>query len=126
MRDIRAMGFQSVFTSQYDAALVKALRTGVSGAFIEGSGFGVTNAMIYLSEGEVVFRKLMSVILKGFPALLFYVGAVLVAGGTYTYLQLVQVLNLLVFSVSIAAQMMVFGEYLLTQIINILRVIMLL
>lgn len=36
-------------------------------------------------------------------------GAVLVAKGTYTYLQMVQVLNLLVFSVSIAAQMMVFG-----------------
>lgn len=34
----------------------------------------------------------------------------LVANGTYTYLQMVQVLNLLVFSVSIAAQMMVFGK----------------
>lgn len=51
----------------------------------------------------------MAAVLIVHPALLFYVGAVLVASGTYTYLQMVQVLNLLVFSVSIAAQMMVFG-----------------
>lgn len=109
MRDIRAMAFQSVFARQFDAALDKAHRTGVNGAFVEGSGFGVTNAMIYLSEGEVGLRNVISVVLMDYPALLFYVGAVLVSSGTYTYLQMVQVLNLLVFSVSIAAQMMVFG-----------------
>ncbi|KAF8508728.1 P-loop containing nucleoside triphosphate hydrolase protein [Hysterangium stoloniferum] len=91
IRGIRSMSFQHVFASQFDAALSRALRTGVKGAFVEGTAFGVTNAMIYLSE-----------------ALLFYVGAILVAKGTYTYLQMVQVLNLLVFSVTIAAQMMVF------------------
>ena len=48
--------------------------------------------------------------LTRFPALLFYVGAILIAKGTFTYLQMVQVLNLLVFSVSIAAQMMVFVD----------------
>lgn len=56
MRDIRAMAFQTVFAGHFDVALAKALRTGVTGAFIEGSGFGVTNAMIYLSEGEVNFQ----------------------------------------------------------------------
>ncbi|KAF8586910.1 P-loop containing nucleoside triphosphate hydrolase protein [Ramaria rubella] len=93
VRSIRAMSLQSVFASQFDVALAKALRTGVRGAFVEGSTFGVTNAMIYLSE-----------------ALLFYVGAIMVAKGTYTYLQMVQILDLLVFSVSIAAQMMVFVD----------------
>jgi ATP-binding cassette subfamily B (MDR/TAP) protein 1 len=47
------MAFQSVFASQFDAALGRALRTGVKGAFVEGSTFGVTNAMIYLSEGKL-------------------------------------------------------------------------
>lgn len=44
-------------------------------------------------------------------ALLFYVGAVLVANGTYTYLRMVQVLQLVVFSVSIASQLMTFSMY---------------
>ena len=67
--------------------------------------------MIYLSEGEGVVRKFDVCNTYGFPALLFYVGAMLVANGTYTYLQMVQVLNLLISSVSIAAQMMVFGGW---------------
>ncbi|KIJ29925.1 hypothetical protein M422DRAFT_53957 [Sphaerobolus stellatus SS14] len=93
VRGIRAMSFQDVYAAQFDGALARALRTGVKGAFVEGSSYGLTNAMIYLSE-----------------ALLFYVGAILIARGTFTYLQMVQVLNLLVFSVSIAAQMMVFVD----------------
>lgn len=46
------MSMQSVFTRQYDTALSEALLTGVKGAFVEGTAFGVTNAMIYLSEGN--------------------------------------------------------------------------
>ena len=41
-------------------------------------------------------------------ALLFYVGAVLIARGLYTYLQMVEVLNLVVFSVTIGSQLMAF------------------
>lgn len=52
IRSIRSMSMQSVFTRQYDAALSEALLTGVKGAFVEGTAFGVTNAMIYLSEGN--------------------------------------------------------------------------
>lgn len=51
IRSIRSLSMQNVFARQYDAALSKALLTGVKGAFVEGSAFGVTNAMIYLSEG---------------------------------------------------------------------------
>jgi len=43
-------------------------------------------------------------------ALLFYAGAVLIAHGTYTYLQMVEVLNLVVFTVSIGSQLMAFTE----------------
>lgn len=86
------MAFESVFQRQFDVAAARALRTGVRGAFVEGYSFGVANALIYLAE-----------------ALLFYVGAILIAKGTYTYLQMVETLNLIVFSVSIGSQLMAFS-----------------
>ncbi len=64
---------------------------GVQGAFVEGCTYGVASALIYLAE-----------------VLLFYVGGVLIARGTYTYLQMVQILNLVVFTVTIGSQIMAF------------------
>ncbi|KAI0316650.1 P-loop containing nucleoside triphosphate hydrolase protein [Amylostereum chailletii] len=93
IRGIRAMGFESVFLQRFNTSVDSALRTGVRGAFVEGCTYGVASSLIYLSE-----------------ALLFYVGAVLVTNGTYTYLQMVQVLNLVVFSVSIGSQLMAFTQ----------------
>lgn len=87
------MGFESVFLERFDRSVDDALTTGVRGAFVEGCTYGVASSLIYLAE-----------------ALLFYVGAVLVAKGTYTYLQMVQVLNLVVFTVSIGSQLMAFSE----------------
>lgn len=46
---------------------------------LEGCTYGVASGLIYLAQ-----------------ALLFYVGAVLIARGLYTYLQMVEVLNLVV------------------------------
>ena len=48
-------------------------------------------------------------------ALLFYVGAVLIARGLYTYLQMVEVLNLVVFSVTIGSQLMGFSAFFLSS-----------
>jgi ATP-binding cassette, subfamily B (MDR/TAP), member 1 len=83
------MGLEKVFDRQFEAVSDKALRTGVRGAWIEGSTNSVANAMIYLAE-----------------ALLFYVGAMLIASGTYSYLQMVEVLNLVVFSVTLSSQLL--------------------
>ena len=91
VRGIRCMAFDSVFSAQFDAAATRALQTGIRGALVEGCTYGVSSALIYLAE-----------------ALLFYVGAVLIARGTYTYLQMVEVLNLVVFSVTITTQLMAF------------------
>jgi ATP-binding cassette subfamily B (MDR/TAP) protein 1 len=88
------MSFEKIFKARFDAAADKALSTGVRGAFVEGCTYGVGTALIYLSE-----------------ALLFYVGAVLIARGTYTYLQMVEVLNLVVFSVTIGAGLMGFSAF---------------
>ncbi len=86
------MGFESAFREKFDSAVESALSTGVHGAFIEGCSYGVASALIYLAE-----------------ALLFYVGAVLIANGTYSYLQMIQTLQLVVFSVSIGSQLMAFS-----------------
>jgi ATP-binding cassette subfamily B (MDR/TAP) protein 1 len=87
------MGFEGVFQKQFDSASDRALSTGVKGAFVEGCTYGVASGLIYLAE-----------------ALLFYVGAVLVARGTYSYLQMVQVMNLVVFTVTIGSQLMAFSK----------------
>ena len=92
VRAIRAMGFENAFREKFDAAVDSALSTGVRGAFVEGCSYGVASALIYLAE-----------------ALLFYVGAVLIANGTFSYLQMIQTLQLVVFSVSIGSQLMAFS-----------------
>jgi ATP-binding cassette subfamily B (MDR/TAP) protein 1 len=86
------MAFERIFKNRFDSAADKALKTGVRGAFVEGCTYGVASGLIYLAE-----------------ALLFYIGAVLIANGLYTYLQMVQVLNLVVFSVTIGSQLMAFS-----------------
>lgn len=86
------MGFESAFQEKFETSVDQALSTGVRGAFVEGCTYGVASALIYFAE-----------------AILFYVGAVLIANGTYTYLQMVQTLDLVVFSVSIGSQLMAFS-----------------
>lgn len=93
IRGIRAMAFESVFRRSFDTAAERALSTGVKGAFVEGCTHGVASGLIYLAE-----------------ALLFYVGAILIAKGIYTYLQMLEVLNMVVFTVSIGSQLMAFTE----------------
>ena len=88
------MAFERIFQAQFDSSVNKALITGVKGAFVEGCTYGVASGLIYLAE-----------------ALLFYVGAVLIARGLYTYLQMVEVLNLVVFSVTIGSQLMAFSTF---------------
>ncbi|PPQ92085.1 hypothetical protein CVT25_008266 [Psilocybe cyanescens] len=93
IRGIRSMSFDGVFKAQFDASVDKSLKTGIRGGFVEGCTYGVASGLIYFAE-----------------AALFYVGAVLIARGTYTYLQMVQVLNLVVFTVTIGSQLMGFTQ----------------
>lgn len=96
IKGIRSMGIAQPFLEAFDASVEKALDTGVKGAWVEGGTHGVASGLIYVAE-----------------AVLFYVGAVLVAKGRYSYLQMVEVLNLVVFSVTIGSQLMAFSEYML-------------
>jgi ATP-binding cassette subfamily B (MDR/TAP) protein 1 len=86
------MGLDSVFREQFESSANEALKMGSRGAPVEGCTYGVASALIYFAE-----------------ALLFYTGAVLIAKGTYTYLQMVEVLNLVVFTVTIGSQMLAFS-----------------
>ncbi len=90
------MSFESAFRQKFDVSVISAYKAGIRGAFVEGSSYGVASSLIYLAE-----------------ALLFYIGALLVANGTYTYLRMVQVLNLVVFTVTIGSQLMSFGKRIL-------------
>ena len=93
IRAIRSMSFESTFRSRFEDAANEALLTGLRGALVEGCTQGIASGLIYLAE-----------------ALLFYVGAVLIAEGSYSYLQMVEVLNLVVFSVTIGSQLMAFSK----------------
>ncbi|EDR02631.1 uncharacterized protein LACBIDRAFT_308327 [Laccaria bicolor S238N-H82] len=83
------MAFEGIFHSHFDLATDKALTTGVRGAFVLGCTHGLASALIYLAE-----------------AVVFYVSAIIIARGTYTYLQMVEVLNLVVFPVTIGSLLM--------------------
>ncbi|PPQ75830.1 hypothetical protein CVT24_000698, partial [Panaeolus cyanescens] len=93
VRGIRAMKLDGIYEAQFERAAKRALRTGVRGAFVEGCTYGVASGLIYFAE-----------------ALLFYIGAVLIVNGRYSYLQMVEVLNLVVFTVTIGSQLMAFTE----------------
>jgi ATP-binding cassette subfamily B (MDR/TAP) protein 1 len=88
------MAFENIFKTKFENFAKIALSVGVHGAIIEGCTYGIVSALIYFAE-----------------ALLFYVGAVLMAKGTYSYLQMIEVLNLIVFSVTIGSQLMTFSAF---------------
>lgn len=86
------MGFENHFRERFNESAENALRVGVRGGFVEGCTHGVASSLIYLSE-----------------AVLFYAGAMLVSKGTYSYMQMVQVFNLVAFTVSISSQLITFS-----------------
>ena len=86
------MALERAFQTQFEKATAHALSLGVKGAFVEGTTYGVASALIYISE-----------------ALLFYVGAVLLSHGIYSYIQMIEVLNLIIFTVTIGSQLMAFS-----------------
>jgi ATP-binding cassette, subfamily B (MDR/TAP), member 1 len=89
---IQPMVYEDVFERQFELVMDKALSMGVCGALVEDCTFGVASGLIYATE-----------------ALLFYVSVLLIVQGTYMYLQMVEVLNLVVFT-SIGSQLMAFSK----------------
>ena len=90
------MSLEPVLQSQFNRATSAALSCLRSSRRVRRKMIVWSSALIYLAG-----------------ALLFYVGAILVANGTYTYLQLVlvQILNLVVFTVTIYSQLMALSSF---------------
>jgi ATP-binding cassette subfamily B (MDR/TAP) protein 1 len=105
VRALGGSGFRTAYARVFEGRVEGAMRAGVKGAFVEGTGFGVASGMIYFAEAG-----------------LFYVGAVLMQKGVFGYLRMVEVLNLVVFSVSIGAQLMAFSEFLSSFLLSFVDV----
>ncbi|KAF9777526.1 P-loop containing nucleoside triphosphate hydrolase protein [Thelephora terrestris] len=99
VRSIRAMAFERFFEQSFEKSIQDAHAAGIKGAFVEGCTHGVASSLIYFSE-----------------AALFYVGAIFIARGTYSYIQMVEVLNLIVFTVSLGSQLMGFTQHIATSL----------
>ena len=89
-----------MYERAFDRSVEVVMKASVKGAFVEGSGYGVASGMIYSEAG------------------LFYVGALLMKKGVFWYLRMVEVLNLVVFSVTIRAQLMAFSEFTLSTFLT--------
>lgn len=87
------MSFEPAFKSRFSVELDNALSSGLQGSWVEGCAYGIASALIYVAE-----------------AILFVFGAYLISHQIYTYLQMVQVLNLLVFSITIGSQLISFSK----------------
>ena len=51
IRAIRCMHLEGVFKEDFEKSLEKAIKSGINGAFVDGLGYGVSNGLIYLSQG---------------------------------------------------------------------------
>ncbi|EJU01500.1 P-loop containing nucleoside triphosphate hydrolase protein [Dacryopinax primogenitus] len=89
IRAIRGLGLEETFRKQFVLILDSAVKTGISRAWLVGCAFGLLNALIFISE-----------------AVLFLVAAKLVSVGLYTYGSMVQVMTLVVFSITNGAQVL--------------------
>lgn len=106
------MALESVFDAKFDVALKSTYVTGLRGAWIQGLGNGLMNGLIYFVEGLSP-----SLLLSSDPgltrshllsALLFWVIAILMCDGSYTYSRALQVFSLVIFSLTFGAKMLQF------------------
>ncbi|TKY88749.1 hypothetical protein EX895_002380 [Sporisorium graminicola] len=91
IRSIRSMGLESMFDGNHQRAVDEAQRCGMRASVFAGFGHGMSDALTYIAE-----------------ALIFYVGARLMINGEYDFRRMMQVFNLIIFTVTFAAQMLTF------------------
>ncbi|PLW50024.1 hypothetical protein PCASD_01277 [Puccinia coronata f. sp. avenae] len=84
---IRAMSLEPLMRERFIESAIKSRKMFIRSAPLHGISSGLNIAMTYLADG-----------------LLFYVGAVLVMKGLYTFEKLLQVFSLIIFSVTFAGQ----------------------
>ncbi|KAH8834920.1 P-loop containing nucleoside triphosphate hydrolase protein [Flagelloscypha sp. PMI_526] len=96
---VTVSNIRAAVRNNFENAASHAYRAGVRSGSFDGVAYGFTNGLIYLAE-----------------ALLFYVGALLLARRTYTYPQMIQTLNLVIFSVTVGSQLLGLAGHLMKSI----------
>ena len=106
------MSLATVFTTEFDAAAQRAYVGGLKAAPFTGMGSATAMGLTLLAEGESDEHShaRLRADLTLFAALMFYVGAVLIIKGRYTYGKMMEVFSLIILTVTFAAQVMVFCE----------------
>lgn len=89
IRGIRSMALEPVFAARFYDEIVRTKKDAIRAAPFRGLGFGLGEAMTYISE-----------------ALMFYVGAVLIVRGLYDFEKMVVVFNLIIFAVTFAGEIL--------------------
>lgn len=90
------MAIEPVFVSKFKEGVTKCYASHRKTAFFTGTAYSVGQGMNVLAQ-----------------ALILYIGALLINAGRYEFGQMIQVLSLVLFSVTFAAQTMSYGMSLL-------------
>jgi ATP-binding cassette subfamily B (MDR/TAP) protein 1 len=89
IRVVRAFTLEAYFRQKHQTATADAFKTGISRALYTGALFGASDAIHFF-----------------ITALVFYYGAVLIASGSHTVDSMLQVVNLLLFGISNASNIL--------------------
>ncbi|KAK4049866.1 ATP-dependent permease [Microbotryomycetes sp. JL201] len=91
VRAIRSMSLSAIFADHFQAATARAYDGGLRAAPFTGMGAATATALTLLAE-----------------AVMFFVGAVLIVHGRYTYARMMEVFAMVILTITFAAQVMVF------------------
>ncbi|KAM0790206.1 hypothetical protein ACM66B_005521 [Microbotryomycetes sp. NB124-2] len=91
VRAIQSMSLSPIFARDYETATARAYTGGLKAAPFTGMGAATATALTLCAQ-----------------ALMFYVGAVLIVSGRYTYSRMMEVFSMVILTVTFAAQVMVF------------------
>lgn len=104
------MSIESVFVERFEESIDRAYVGGAQAAPFAGFGFGLGASLTYVAEGSYCFRRALSRADSLISALMFYVGAILIANGRYTFVKMIEVFTLIIFSVTFSSQIMTYRQ----------------
>lgn len=92
IKSVRAMSLENTFLQRLEPDLEKTFKQDCKLATVHGLGFGIGTGLSFFAQG-----------------VLYYAGAKFMTDGSYELTQVLQVLTLIVFSISFAAEMLTFS-----------------
>lgn len=107
------MAIETVFAEKFESATQRAYVGAIRVAPFTGFGYAMATALTYFAEGEQqppcfgIYTSLLTTAHLP-PALLFYIGAILIINGRYDFGKMLTVFSLVLFSVTFASQIMTY------------------